>query len=71
MITKYGSTQNIGLGTEIRCVCKLRGRKEKAQQTSQLHQGQLLFSKEKRGALGGIQTYSTLLSRRDLYQQDN
>ena len=44
---------------------KLRGRKaKKAQQTNQLHPGQLFFSKERRAALGGIRTHGTLQSRR-------
>ena len=50
-------------------MCKLRGRKAKAQQTSQLHPGQLLFSKEeRRAALCGIRTHDTLQSRRVLYK---
>ena len=41
----------------------------KAKQTSQLHLGQLFFSKEKgRAALGGIRTHDTLQSRRVFYQ---
>ena len=38
--------------------CQLRGRKAKAQQTSQLHPGQLFFPGKKRVALGGIETHS-------------
>ena len=50
-------------------VCVHNEVKAKQSQTTQLHPGQLFFSKEKGAALGVIGTYNTLLSRRALYQR--
>ena len=44
----------------------------KANQTTQLHPGQLFFQRNEKGAaLGGIQTHDTLLSRRVLCARHN